>query len=94
MENIVCIELIRRKKEVYYWKGKNEVDFIVKEMDHTLQAINVSYTDEIEEREQLGLREFKHEYKEREITLLLLTKDKREKIDDIEIKSLWEWLVG
>jgi len=31
MENIVLLELKRRNKEVYYWKGKHETDFVVKE---------------------------------------------------------------
>jgi len=30
-ENIVLIELKRRGKEVYFWKGKREIDFIVRE---------------------------------------------------------------
>ena len=93
MENIVCLELIRRKKEIFYWKGKNEVDFIVKEIDNTFQAINVSYTDELAEREVLGLQEFKSKFKQNNVSLLLLSKDKIEIKGDIVIEPLWKWLL-
>jgi len=46
-ENLVFIELIRRDKETYYWKGQNEVDFVVKNSDNSLEAINVCYSNEI-----------------------------------------------
>ncbi len=93
MENIVCIELIRRKKEIFYWKGKNEVDFIIKERDNSLQAINVSYTDEISKREYVGLQEFKKEYSDKNVSLLLLSKDKMENNEEIIIEPLWKWLL-
>src|SRR3989344_9260351 len=47
-ENIVFIELRRRKNTPYYWKNKGEVDFVIKERDQSLTAINISFTDEIE----------------------------------------------
>jgi uncharacterized protein len=47
----VFIELKRRNKEMYYHKNKNEIDFIIKEKNNTLTAINVNYTNTINERE-------------------------------------------
>ena len=44
-ENLVFLELMRREKEVYYWKNGGEVDFVVKEEDNLLTAINVTYSD-------------------------------------------------
>jgi len=41
-ENLVFIELKRRGKEVYYWKGKQEVDFVIKELTHN-ELIQVSW---------------------------------------------------
>ena len=44
-ENIVAVELKRRKKESYYWKNmeKEEVDFIIKEDKEIGQLIQVCY---------------------------------------------------
>jgi len=36
---------------MYYHKNKNEIDFIIKEKNNTLTAINVNYTNTINERE-------------------------------------------
>ena len=63
MENILFIELMRRKnvhplREIYYWReiseGEKEVDFVIKERDAILQLIQVTYAtdmDEIDRRE-------------------------------------------
>ncbi|MBD3207592.1 DUF4143 domain-containing protein, partial [Candidatus Bathyarchaeota archaeon] len=90
-ENLVLIELKRRGKEVYFWKGKREVDFIVKEEDN-LTAINVTYTDDISKREREGLLEFKEKHKNAKI--VILTKE-LEQTDNIGIKyiPLWKWLI-
>ncbi|HEC92363.1 MAG TPA: ATP-binding protein, partial [Candidatus Atribacteria bacterium] len=61
VENVVFIELKRSGKEVYYWKSreKSEVDFIIKNNDNSLSAINVTYSNKINEREIKSLRRFK-----------------------------------
>ena len=74
-ENVVFVELMRREKELYYWKGKGEVDFVVKNKDGSLSAINVSYTNDVEEREVSGLVEFKSEFGDKVGELIILTKD-------------------
>ena len=89
-ENLVLIELKRKEKEVYYWKNKNEVDFIVKD-NNDLTAINVSYTDEINEREIKGLIEFKKENKK--ARLILLTKDLEKQESGVSFIPLWKWLL-
>jgi hypothetical protein len=91
-ENMVFVELMRRDKDVYYWKGKGEVDFIVKNNDQSLTAINVSYTDEIDEREIRGLLGFKKEFKKTK-NLILVTKDLEKKEKGINFIPLWRWLL-
>ncbi len=97
-ENLVFVELKRRKKEVYYWKNQKqqEVDFIIKNRDQSLNAINVSYTNDIDEREIKGLIEFKSMFKKCK-NLVILTKDleKEEVIGKRKIKfiPLWKWLL-
>jgi uncharacterized protein len=91
-ENVVRTELRRRESEAYYWKNRGEVDFIVKERDNSLTAINVSFTDNIEKREFNSLLEFKKAYKKTK-KLILLTRDCDEKKNGISIIPLWKWLL-
>lgn len=90
-ENLVGLELIRHNEQVFYYEGKQEIDFVVKK-NKKITAINVSYGDEIEEREITGLLEFKKEHKKSE--LLLLTKDIEDEKNGIKMIPLWEWLLS
>lgn len=94
-ENLVFLELMRREKEIYYWKNGGEVDFIVKEEDNSLTAINVSYTDRIEEREIQALEEFSgvEGFGAQVKELLLLTKDTEKTENGIRYMPLWKWML-
>ena len=92
-ENCVRSELLRRNKEVYYWKGSGEVDFVVKNKDNSLTAINVSFTDKINEREITSLQEFKNNFKHVK-DLLVLTEDTEKQKDGIFLIPLWKWLLN
>jgi len=89
-ENLVLIELKRRCKEVFFWKEKREVDFIIRE-GSDLIAMNVTYTNDVSKREIEGLLEFKERYKNAE--LVMLTKE-LEQTDNNKVKyiPLWKWL--
>ena len=89
-ENLVFIELLRRNQDVYYWNGKGEVDFIVKESNAGLIAINVCYGI-VKERETKGMEEFKEKFKVKK--MLILTKDVEKKEKGIEFIPLWKWLL-
>ncbi|RLI97759.1 MAG: hypothetical protein DRO99_02515 [Candidatus Aenigmatarchaeota archaeon] len=89
-ENTVLAELKRRGKEVYFWKGKKEVDFIVREGDK-LTAINVAYTDTPHKRETEGLMEFKEKYSNSELNLI--TKELEQTEEGINYIPLWKWLL-
>jgi hypothetical protein len=91
-ENIVFLELIRRGFEVYYWKNKNEVDFVTKNEAGELEAINVSFTDEIPDRETKGLEEISKEKRVR--TRLILTKELEKEENGIKFIPLWKWLIS
>ena len=92
-ENTVFIELKRREKELYYWKGKNEVHFVIKNKDHTLTAINITYSDEIDKRETKGLLEFKNKFKSKVKELIIITKNLEKKTEGIIYIPLWKWLL-
>lgn len=82
IENMVCIELIRRGEKPTYYLEKNEIDFITKK-----EAIQVTYTDKILERE---LKAFENIIKKEKI---ILTKNTFEK-GKIKKIPLWYWLIN
>jgi len=94
-ENLVFVELKRQDKEIYYWQNakKQEVDFIIKNKDQSLTAINISYTNKIENREFESLSEFKKQFKKCN-KLILLTKDIEKKENGIFFIPFWKWLLG
>ncbi len=92
-ENAVFIEMRRRGADVYYWKGAGEADFIVKNPDQSLTAVNVTYTDEVAEREVSGLLEFRKRFG-RTKELVLITRGLEKKEKGIRYVPLWKWLLG
>ena len=104
-ENIVFLELLRRNKEIYYWKSKKgkEVDFIVKEGLHITEAIQVCFSLEDEktrQRELQALAEVKDELRADRLTVLTDDEESTVSIEgkrgqgEINIISLWKWLLG
>ncbi|MDH7516829.1 MAG: ATP-binding protein [Candidatus Thermoplasmatota archaeon] len=90
-ENLVIIELKRRGKDVYFWKGKHEVDCIIKEGNKVI-ALNITYSNKISEREKEGLLEFKEKYKN--VDLVIITKELEQRDDEkIQYIPLWKWLL-
>lgn len=59
LENAVAVELFRREMELFYFKGRHECDFIVKQGSRPMHAIQVCWelTDRNEKRELAGLTE-------------------------------------
>ena len=92
-ENIVFLDLKRRNKEIFYWKKKGEVDFVIKHKDQSLTAINVTYTNEVSERETKALQELQHEGKGKIKEMIIITKDVEKKEQQIQFIPLWKWLL-
>ncbi len=92
-ENLVFVELMKRGCEVYYWKKKDEVDFVVKNPDQSLSAINVSYTDALPEREERALLEFADQHGTQVQECILLTKDTEREAGGVRYIPLWKWLL-
>ena len=65
---------------------------MIKNKNLSLTAINVSYTNEIEEREAKGLLEFKKTFKKTN-ELIILTKDLEKQESEIRYIPLWKWLL-
>ena len=89
-ENLVFLALRREHGEVYYWKGRGEVDFVIKHRDQTLTAINVSMGAQVPAREKAALEEFGHSFKKvRE--RVVLTDDVEKEESGIAYRPLWKW---
>lgn len=92
-ENAVFVELKRRGKDVYYWTGEREVDFIVKNADNSLTAINVSYTDDVIEREISSLLEFRKKFSKTK-EMILLTNGTEKEHEGVKLVPIWKWLLS
>ncbi len=106
MENLVAIELLRRKfyfhpdYEIYYWKDyqQREVDFVVKKEDRIKYLIQVCFSvDEINTREREIKSLMKADKELKSEKMLIITWDTEEKIKIngkiIELIPLWKWLL-
>lgn len=108
-ENIVFSELKRRNREIYYGKTRKgkEVDFIIKEGLHVVEAIQVSSSladVKTRKRELEALTEIREELKRgsqdaaaTELALTVITDDEEGFVetesDPIRIIPLWKWLL-
>jgi len=102
LENIVYIELKRRKHEVYVHKETKECDFVIHEGNRIVQAIQVckEFSDqETRDREYNGLLEAMNMY-ELDTGLILTEYDEDQvtieedgKMYKIEIVPIWKWLL-
>ncbi|MCK5123138.1 MAG: ATP-binding protein [Candidatus Pacebacteria bacterium] len=98
MENLVFIELKRRKKEVYFYSDKNECDFLIKEKNKITSAIQVSekIEDNNDKREINGLISALEKYDLKEGMVLSLDDEKKQEIikkKKIKFIPIWKWLL-
>ncbi|MDR3624261.1 MAG: ATP-binding protein [Chlamydiales bacterium] len=99
LENVVFLQLKMQKKEVYFHKDKKECDFILKEGNQIVQAIQVATNlsnEDIKNREISGLIEAMSTYNLQEG--LILTESEQDKIEVdgflITIIPIWKWLIS
>ena len=101
LENIIFLELKRKREEIYYYKTEKglEIDFLVPG-EGTTRLIQVSVTLENEATRERELRVFKEARKELrgELKMMLVTLDRSEVIEydgiEIEIINALEFLMG
>ncbi|MEA1981584.1 MAG: ATP-binding protein, partial [candidate division Zixibacteria bacterium] len=98
LENLVFIELMRRGQEVYFYKGKKECDFLIKEGVNITKALQVSRTlqdEKTKKRELDGLLEALNKFGLKEG--LILTEDEESSLVvencKIYIQPVWQWLL-
>lgn len=97
LENIVFLQLLRQKAEVFYFSRKNECDFVIKQGVDVTKAIQVCYTltHDNYDREVNGLSEAVNEFNLP--AGLLLVYDSAIKQEDlpenIKLVNVWRWLM-
>jgi predicted AAA+ superfamily ATPase len=97
LENLIFLELKRRGKELYYYKDKKECDFLIKEKNKIIGAIQVAWqmdkNNQARELEGLWGAMEKFGLKEG----MILTKDQEDENNEqgkIKIVPVWKWLLG
>ncbi len=96
-ENLVFINLRRKNSDIYYWKDKNECDFLIKTKKE-LQAIQVCYDlskPETKEKEIRALLETLEKFKLNKGLVITEDYEAEEQIKNkkIEFIPLWKWLL-
>lgn len=97
LENLVAIELKRRSKDIYYSSGAKECDFVIKEGNKIVEAIQVAWklTSENREREIAGLAEAMGKFKLKNGTILTCDQEQELAVQNkkIAVKPAWRWLL-
>ena len=98
LENAVFMELKRKGCEVYYFSGKNECDFLIKENLRVTEAIQVVYELNAEnmKREIDGLSEAMHTFDIPKGTLIVFDAHhyQTELPREVSVISAGEWMLG
>ena len=95
-ENIIFIDLLRRGKKVYYWKNKQEVDFVIKEKKISLIQVCWDIKNKnAKKRELAGLLEAMEHLKLKSGILISEDYFGEEKIKGKKVicLPLWVWLL-
>ncbi|MEA3458252.1 MAG: ATP-binding protein [Candidatus Thermoplasmatota archaeon] len=97
MENLVYLELKRRNKEIYYHRKNHECDFLIKEKNKIINAIQV--TKQLDEnnckREKKGLLEAMNAHDLKIGTIITYGSEDEKKVEGktIRIVPIWKWLL-
>ena len=105
MENVVAVELLRRKAysdnyDIFYWKdaSQREIDFLIKGGKSVEQLIQVTYSSSREEtnnREINNLVAASNDLRCNNLLIITWDYEAEEKINGKKIRfiPLWKWLL-
>ena len=97
LENIVFLGLRKKFKDIFFFKEKNECDFIVKQKEKIIKAIQVcfDFNEENKGREINGLIEALGKFNLNKGLILTHKQEDEFKIKNKKIKVLpvWKWLI-
>lgn len=94
LENLVYIELLRREHDVYYFNEEVECDFIIKDKERITETIQVCFdlNKDNMKREIEGLKRAMNQFKVK--IGKIITMGKSQKLEEIEIINIFEWLLN
>ncbi len=99
LQNLVYTELLKNEKEVYYWKNKKnqECDFIIKEKDKIIRAIQVTHelNDNSRNREINSLLATLNYFELNQGTIITSNQEEKIQVDNktINVMPIWKWLI-
>ncbi|MBS3918740.1 MAG: ATP-binding protein [Deltaproteobacteria bacterium] len=97
LENVVALELLRRGRRMFYFKGTHECDFILQEGRHPSEAWQVCWelTARNEPRELKGLLEAMRQFKIPRGGILTYDQEEVRTINGLKIPIIpvWKWLL-
>lgn len=99
LENCVCVELMRRGKDIYYHADTQECDFIMREGVTIVDAMQVTVSIKdagTREREIKGLLAAMERYALPTGTIITLEEEEEIIVNDhqqISVRSIWKWLL-
>lgn len=99
VENLIFISLKCQGRELYYYRGDYECDFLIKEKNKIVGALQVTaeLNEDTYQREVRGLVEAMDAYTLKEGTVVVYEGDAKEEIIDgkkIRTVPAWLWLLG
>ncbi len=98
LENVVFINLRKKYNAIFYFQEKNECDFVVKEGTKIVEAIQVCYNlnEDNKDREIRGLIETMEKFRLKESLILTYDQEDELKVNNKKIKVLpvWRWLLS
>lgn len=97
LENLVFLALRKNYKNIFYFQEKNECDFVIKEKDKIIQAIQVCFdlNEQTKDREINGLLEALKKFNLDKGLILTFEQDDEFKLEGKTVKVLpvWKWFV-
>ena len=98
LENVVAIELFRRRTELYYFKNSNACDFIVKQGPRPTHAIQVCWelTERNEKREFNGIADALKSLDLPSAMILTYAQEEDREVNGrrVSVLPVWKWLLA
>ncbi len=100
LENCVCVEFMRRGKEIYYYANGQECDFVIREGGKVVDAIQVAVSvkdDDTRQREIKGLTSAMEHFGLASGTIVTLEEEEDLATADnrrVGIRPVYKWLLG
>lgn len=97
LENVVFIHLLRKNYKVFYFRMKNECDFVASEKGKITKVIQVCYSlnDDNLQREINGVTEAMEYFGHKKGLILTYNTEDKYQIDkkEVFVKPVWKWLL-